>query len=712
MNVSVFLVFLYSMKFSADISLWYLMPIALIATALAYWMYSSKTNSWLRELSSKWKTLLIIMRASVLFLLAVLLFNIIFQHFYYKKEKPILVLGIDDSSSMLNYTDSITVHTNTKQFIDNCKEKLSEKYDIVAYSFSGIPNIIEDSITFLTDRTNLALALNQTKTEFYNRNLAGVVIISDGNYNTGANPIYSIDQFNTTSIFTLGVGDTIVKRDQLIKNIAHNDIAFFKNEFPIVVDIEGNKMGQTKSELYIQHKGKKIASEQIHFQNDHSEFKQVTFIISAQEPGIHTYTIHLQHAENEANYDNNSRTIYIEIIDTQSKVLLLSTAPNPDISALKSVWDKDQNLEIEFKLLEKWNGNIENTDLIVWHDPIRTTTQNQIKQIIENPVSKLFILGSQANASTIQQMNIGIELPSSNSLDDNEAKFNDGFNLFECSKDLKEAFNHYPPLKAKYGNVKIPKNSSVLTYQRIGAIAKNDPQIFFATSTTDKNKFKYGVIYGEGIWRWKLNEYARTNKVESFDELFSKIGQYLMVKQNTEPLRIHVPNNLTPNEEISIQATVLNATLQNIVSETVHFTLRSPNGKESKLQFGIVDSTYQLDLGKLPAGKYSWTAHCLISGKYHQKNGEFIVKQSFIEQAEVRANHELLQQMATLTDGSFHLLKNYDKLINELKNRKDFNSVSYQESSFKELIEYFNIFIIIVVLLIAEWFFRRYLGSY
>jgi len=700
------------MKFSSDISLWYLLPVAMLAIALAYLMYSSKKNSWISELSIKWKIFLITLRAVAIFLLSILLFNIIFQQFYYKKEKPIIIIGVDDSSSMLNYSDSLTIAPLAEELIAQSLDKLSDKYEIVVNSFSGVPQPINSPLTFLGDHTNLALALDQTKAEFYNRNLAGIVLVSDGNYNTGANPIYSLDKFHTTSIFTLAVGDTIIKRDQLIKHVTHNDIAFLKNEFPIAIDIEGNKMGQTSTDISVEHKGKRIASKTITFQDGVSDFEQITFLITANEPGIQAYTITLSHLENEANYENNSRTIYVEIIDSRSKILLLSSAPHPDISALKSVWEKDPNLEVSFQLLSEWKGELDNTDLIVWHDPSRVASQKNMQQILNNSISKLFIIGSQSQASTIRSMNLGIEIPTSNQLDDNEAKFNNGFNLFECSNELKKDIENYPPLKAKYGSIKTPKNTSTLIYQRIGNIIKENPQLFFATSKQENEIFKYGVIYGEGIWRWKLNEYARTKKVESFDELFAKIGQYLMVKKNTDPLRIHIPSNIIPNESVSIQATVLNASLQTINSETVHFILRSSGGKESKLQFGIVDSTYQLDLGKLPAGKYSWTAHCLISGKYHQKNGEFVVKSSFIEQAEGRANHQLLQQIATLTNGSFNTLKNYTKLIEELSNRDDFSSVSYQETSFKELIEYFNLFIIIVCVLIAEWFFRRYLGSY
>lgn len=701
------------MRFSSDISLWWLLPIGALAVILSLWMYSKKSNGWVADLSARWRIVLIVLRSLSLFLIALLLFGIIFQAFSYKKEKPILIIGIDDSSSVLNYSDSSAVPGLVQEVVQTAKTELSGKFDIIPYSFSGIPSALTENVQFNAESTDLSKALESTKSEFYNRNLAGVLLISDGNYNTGANPVYAAEKFNTSSIYTLGVGDTITKRDQLIKHIAHNDIAFLKNEFPVVVDIEGIKMGRTNTEVSIESNGKKIASKVVNFQDGVSDYEQVTFLLTAAAPGIQQYVVKLTHKENEYNYENNTRTIYVEVIDSRSKILLLSSAPHPDISALKSVWDKDQNLEVEFKLLSEWNKDLKNVDLIVWHEPGLNATRDVQQAILNNSISKLFIVGSQSNASSIYQLNLGVEIPSGRNLDDYEGNLNPGFNAFEYSDDLKKAFAYYPPLKAKFGNFRIPKDAAILSYQRIGPVVKKEAQLFFASGKPESGQsFKYGLIYGEGIWKWRITEYARTQSFTAFDELFSKTGQYLMVKQNTEPFRVTLPNRFTPNESISINATVLNASLEPVTTSEVHFILTSENGKESKLQFGVSGTAYKLDLGKLTSGKYTWKAYTSIAGKYHEKKGEFVVKPLFLEQADNRANHNLLNQLAEKTGGSFHLLKDYKTTIRELKNREDFSSTSYQESSFNELIEYFIIFLLLVLTLFTEWFLRRYLGSY
>jgi hypothetical protein len=701
------------MRFSSDISLWWLLPIAILAVVASLWMYSRKSNGWVSDLSKRWRTTFIVLRSFSVFLIAVLLFGIIFQAFNYKKEKPILVIGVDDSSSMHNYADSTQVSQLVEEVLELAKNELRGKFDILPYSFSGIPSLLNQKVRFNAESTDLSQAFEATKSEFYNRNLAGVLLISDGNYNTGSNPIYAAEKYNTASIYTLGAGDTITKRDQLIKHISHNDVAFLKNDFPVVIDIEGIKMGKIGTEVSIESNGKKIASQTIQFKDGVSDYEQVSFLLNATSPGIQQYVVKLTHKDKEYNYENNTRTIYVEVIDSRSKVLLLSAAPHPDISALKSAWDKDQNLEVNFKLLSEWNRDLKNVDLIVWHEPGLDATRDIQQAIMNNSISKLFIVGSQSNASSIHQLNIGVEIPAGKNLDDYEASLNSGFNSFEYSDELKKAFNYYPPLKAKFGNFRTPKDASVLLYQRVGPVVKKDALLFFANGKSESGaSYKYGFIYGEGIWKWKLTEYARTQNFVAFDELVSRTGQYLMVKQNTEPFRVTLPKKFTPSENVTINATVLNASLDPVTTSEVHFVLTNEKGKESKLQFGISGTNYKLDLGKLESGKYTWKAYTSINGKYHEKKGEFIVKPLFLEQADNSANHNLLRQLAEKTDGSFHTLKNYRQTIQELKNREDFSSMSYQETSFNELIEYFLIFLLLVLSLFAEWFLRRYLGSY
>lgn len=693
------------MNFASDISFFWLIPWLAISIGLALWLY--RGNSWTKEISSKWRTTLIVLRATSLFLIGLLLIGIIFQSFNYRTEKPVLVIGVDTSSSMKNYKDSLKMKSQITDMIDLAKKELGEKFEIASYQFGGELESL-DSIKFTKSSTDLAQSFEQVHSDYYNRNLGAILFVSDGNFNKGNNPVYSAKKLTMTPIYSLGVGDTIYKRDHFVKNVAVNDVAFINNQFPIVVDIEGNKMGKTSATVTVELDGKTVASQRISYEDGISDFKQVTFLVNATKVGFQQYTVRVDKQSNEYNYQNNARSFYIEVIDSRSKILIISDAPHPDIAALKSVFDADQNLEVQVSTTADWNKDLKNVDLIIWHDAGRTVAKEVRDKLLNNAISKLFILGTGSDKNGTAALGIGVGIPSTNQTDDVEGIINNGFSQFEISEDVKKAMKYYPPLKAKFGQLMTPNGIDILSYQRIGAIQKKDPQIFFGKT----GQFKYGVIYGEGFWRWKMAEYVRSESNVAFNEIVSKIGQFLLVKQNSSPLRITLPKKFRSDENVIVNATFLNQSLEPITTPTINFTLTDENKKVSKLQFGAVGKGYKLDLGQLAAGKYNWTATTKFDGKSHEKKGVFIVDNQSIEQLDTRANHSLLNQLATLTKGKFHPIDQFKKSIEDLKNRTDLASVSYQEATFNDLIEYWWMLFLLLLLLGTEWFLRRWLGSY
>lgn len=699
------------MQYSSDISLWWLIPLACIAFALAFWLYNKKSNSWIDHLSRKARLFLVVLRSISIFCIGLLLFGIIFQSFNYRVEKPILLLGIDNSSSMLNYSDSNNVPQTIQKLRTTFNDELSEKFELISYSFSGLPETLEDSILFNKESTDLALSLETVKNEFYNRNLAGIVMVSDGNYNTGFNPLYQAERFKTSSIYVLGVGDTITKRDQFIKHISYNDVAFYKNDFPIVVDVQGIKMEAIQTTVSIEHDGKLLQTEKITYPKSGDTFQQLTFFATASKPGIQKYTIRLRAEKNEYNYENNTQDIYINVIDNRSKVLILSSAPHPDITALKSVWEKDPNLEVQFSLLSEWDKNLKNVDLIVWHEAGQLQNSALIDVIMNNSIAKFFIVGSQSKTQSIQNLQLGIQIPSGTGLDDVFTGLNANFNLFQLSDDVYTRFENFPPLKTRYGRYQIPRNAQVLSYQRVGSVVKNDAQLFFS-KYNQKASYKYAFLVGEGLWRWKLVEFAKFGDNVAFDEVFSKTAQYLMLKTQTEPLRIILPKKFTTEAAISLEAIVLNPSLKPITTEDVYFEIKSEGQKITKLKFAKSNKKYNLELGLLPAGKYKWKASASISGKIHVQKGEFVVQPSYIEQQKSKANFHLMKKMAQNTKGKFSNLENFATIIEALKERNDFTSIKYRDTSFNELIHYFYLFILLITTLFIEWFLRRYWGSY
>ena len=607
---------------------------------------------------------------------------------------------------MMNYKDSSVIKKQITKFKKELSDQFKDRFDLIELNIGS--TISSGDVKFNENTSALELGFEKINIDYYNRNIGGIAFISDGNYNVGANPSYAAEKISMTPIFTLTVGDTIPKKDHFIKHITANDIAFLNNEFPVEVDLEAYKIGKRNVTLSIYQNGQKIASQAINYQSVKHDFQEVIFNLKADKIGFQTYTVKLEAIDGEYTLKNNQRSFYVEVIDSRSKVLLLSGAPHPDISAIKEVLEGNEGCEVITTLTSEWNKSLEGVDLIIWHEPGIKFDQSILELIKQKNTSTFYIIGPNTSSGIVSKLTIGISVANGNQLDETQASINKSFSAFELSEKAKEAVDFFPPLTSKFGSININGNNEVLLNQRIGSITKKDPLLFFI----NQNNAKIGVLYGEGIWRWRMNDYLRNSNQDAFNELFGKITNYLLVKQEGAGLRIEFPKRFTIDEEVFVNASFYNSSLEPITTPKISIEITDQKGKKYKSQFGVLGSIYKLALGKLKSGNYSWIAKTTFNGKSYSKKGTFLVEDIQIEKTESNANQGVMKQLAEQSNGKFYLLKNYKKALEDISKRKDITTISYAETSFDDLIDFIWIFVLIFVLISAEWFLRRWFGSY
>ncbi|MEJ6755628.1 MAG: hypothetical protein QNK78_01340 [Crocinitomicaceae bacterium] len=692
------------MKIFSDISLWWLIPLILVSVVLSIWYYRKQKQM---ERAPSWKKgILISLRSSALILLGILLYGILLETTESKTEKPVFITLLDNSSSMLNYSDSSSVKSKIDSFQKGLKTKYGKRFDFKTYVVDGDLKD-NDQYDFSGSVTNLNLGFNHIYNQFFNRNIGGICFVSDGNYNKGNSPKYVAEKISLTPIFSVGVGDTIQKRDQLIRNVAANDIAFFKNQFPIEIDIEANKMAASSCELELYQNDKVIASEKLRYTGKNFDFRHVTFLVEANQIGFVNYTVKLRHLDDESSYENNEQSVYIEVIDSRSKVLILSKAPHPDVPVIKSVIETDENLEVESKLISKWDGSFKDVELLILHGAGISSDAELIRQANAINLPIFYFVTAASSRSNVDKLNIGLSIPNDRRMDQVQGYFSEGFQLFELSEKAQKLLEKAPPIHVKFGDVKI-EGGSVLIAQRLGPVQKKDPILVFGKNT----KSKFGVFVGEGLWKWKFSEFRSTKNNNGFNEIIQKSIQYLVVKKNSDPLRINLPKRFNINNEIFINAEFYNSTLEQITTPDINFNLEDDNERNIPYVFAKNAKDYRLPLGKLKAGKYKWSADTKFDGNVHKKEGVFIVEDVSLEALSTSADHNLLKTIASNSNGKFYKIGLMDQLLADIGNRKDIVNISYDETDYSDLIDWKWLCLLVIVFLTTEWFIRRYSGSY
>lgn len=685
----------------------YWFPIWLILSiGISWWLYQK--NGWVNDISRAKRYALIALRSLGLFLLGVLLLGLLVEKKEYKKEKPLFISIIDPSTSMLNYSDSSSIPKETLRFYETLQNAVGKDHEVILYPNSTFFDSKEKEL-FKEQKSPLSTWIKNVYDGFYGRNIGAVVLISDGNYNQGKNPVQEASGIRSFPIYTIGVGDTIQKKDILVNDVRYNSIAFLGNKFPIEVQVKGFEIEQQrKVKLSLIANGKEISNNEIELLPDIESVQTSTFYVSADQVGIVEYEIALEEIENEANYANNKQTIFVEVLDARSKILLLAGAPHPDLGAIKNVLQKDKNLEIQVERIENLPQKLDVFDLIIWHDPGLNTTENQFQAIarVQKPI--WYIFGPNADPKSLSKLNIPVTLQQTGQLDNVGAAFQTTFDKFQFSEKGREGLKNLPPLSAHYGKLSVNGAIDVLFNQQVGNVEKDEPMFFFGA----KGVNKYAFLFGEGIWQWKLSEYQLYKRNVMFDELISKTVQYLSVRSDASRLNLKFPKEIVDDRELSIVANFYNESYELVTDATIEFMITNQKGEETRFNFLPRDKDYVLGLGRLPKGIYEWKAKAIYNGETFQKTGSFSVQSLKLEDLGTKANHNLLYQIAAVTGGKFYTMDQSEQLIEELNQREDIAVVSYESTFLQKLIDYWWIFFLIISFFTIEWIIRRYSGSY
>jgi hypothetical protein len=687
----------------SDFSLIWLIPWGFLALGLSYLFYRNQKN--IQGVGKVVRISLVGLRGVALFLLGMLLWGILIESSVSRLEKPIMLLLVDNSSSMLNYKDSSEVEKRISKLENDLISRYGDKFDLKRYSVDA--SVRTNQPDYKGQSSNLDAGFRYIYEQYYNRNIAGVCFVSDGNFNQGNSPQYTAEKIPLTPVFTIGVGDTVLKRDHYIRSVTANDIAFFKNKFPIEVAIEANKMKAGGYKVRLFQDGVEIAEEQLNYKGETVEFHNMQFIVDANTIGFTNYTVSLEEVDSESSLENNKKSVFVEVIDSRSKILMVSEFPHPDVTAIKQVLDKNPNAEVESILLSEWKGDLKDVELLIWQGAGVNTNTALVNEIRSSGVPTWYLMPINSVSNSVNALGIGLKLPNDRRTDDVHGYVNTGFQFFEVSEAVDKMLEKAPPVQVKYGTPKTEGGVPLIS-QRIGPVKKQEPILLFGKTV----RSKYAAFLGEGLWRWRLAEFSRTKEHKGFEELVQKTVQYLVVQKNTEPFRINLPRRFTINDPVTIQAEFYNEAFEPIVAPNISLQLTNELGKTIPYTFAKNSTDYTLGIGKLESGKYSWEASTTFNGKKYTKKGVFVVEEISLETLATRANHNLLQLLSDQSSGQFYQLNNVGQMLADLDERNDIVTVSYEEIDYNNLIDWKLIFALIAFLMTLEWFLRRYFGTY
>ena len=691
------------MKILFDFPVWYIVICILIAGLGAYFLY--RNDSKLKELPRSWKRLLGIFRFISLFVVLFLLLEPLLEYTKTKIEKPIVVIIQDNSESILARVDSAKFTQDYFSKIDKLKAQLASNFEIVPYVF-GEKLVEQNQPDFSSTSTNISRVFDDIQERYYGRNLGAIILASDGIYNRGSNPIYKARKLKNIPVYTILLGDSAAQKDLWIEEVLHNKLAYQGNMFLVEVVLNSNSIFDKSTNLSLFKSGEKLDARQVKISSNDG-IKKLVFEVEAKEVGLQKYSVVASEIEGEFTNSNNNFSFYVEVLKSKQQILLLANAPHPDVQALKSSLSLNENYDVEVKLMKELPEKLNPYDLIITHNLPQKNTA--FSALTNSKVPLLLVLGNQVDYQVLTELNIGLSVSGVSDFTEARAHVNSNFSGFEFLNESEEMLRVSSPLQVPFSDKYSLGNSfNTAVFQKIGSANTTYPLLSFGIVSEKK----VGYFLGEGIWRWRIQEYAESGQTIGFDQLFQQVAQLLAAKEDKSKFRVINKPTCESSEEVNFAAELYNESYQLVNSYEVELELRNENKEVFKYVFSPQGGSYKLSAGRLPPGKYQYDAKATLEDRSYTKNGEFSVVETGLELKNTQANHRVLYQISAETGGQSVGVNEVEGLYSSILTGKNMVNVSYQESEVDDLIELKYLFVLILLFLSVEWFVRKRNGGY
>ncbi|MFK2820277.1 VWA domain-containing protein [Flavobacteriaceae sp. LMIT009] len=667
----------------------YIIIAGIAAILLALFQYSYKSKK--RKLNPVFAFL----RFMTLFATALLIINPKFEKVTLQNEKPSLIVAVDNSESVtyLNHDESVL------DLVESVKgdNTLNDKFDVELFSFGKSLESI-DSISFNDAQTNIALLFKNIK-QVYKEKKAPVVLITDGNQTLGNDYQFVAKQYNQP-IFPVILGDTIRYSDLKIQQLNVNRYAYLYNQFPVEIIAVYNGGSSIDTQLIISKNGNVVHRQNINFSSEDNS-RTINVTLPANTVGVESYVATITPLNSEKNKTNNSKPFAIEVIDQKTSIAIISSITHPDIGALKKSIESSEQRSVTIVTPQEYLNNPNDFQAVILYQP-NSTFSSVYEFLNTNSFDRFTITGTQTDWFFVNQIQSNYRHEITGQLEDFQATLNNNFTTFIVNA---LDFESYPPLHSEFGAVNFNIPFEPLFYKRINTSVIDEPLM----ATFETTNFREVVLLGEGIWRWRAQEYLNQETFQEFDNFLGKAIQYITTNKRRTRLVVNYESFYDGNSDIRIGAQFFNKNYEFDNKASLIISLKNTETQQlTNIPFILKQSIYDVDLSNFSAGDYDFTVSAndgevIDSG--HIKILDFKVEEQFLN-----ANVTKLQQVATNSGGSSYFIANPNELFTNLMNDQRFTTIQRSTKNVVPLIDFKILLILIVGSLTIEWFLRKYNG--
>ena len=644
------------------------------------------------------------------------------------KPATVAVL-VDNSTSLSHNRHSAEQFAQIPAILQGIKSKLPAGVEIAQYAFADTikrDGAIDGSFPV----TAIGNALNYLKKDLAESNLQGVILLSDGVSNLGANPVTESRSLGVP-VTTLGFGDPNPLPDIRVSQISCNPVGFVGKEFPMEITIESRGFENLRLPIRIRQGQRVLVSKEIDLEGQGRQQKvSLAFLPDKEGEVILEASAPVQ--SNEESEKNNSRQVSVRIRASQIKILLASAQLNWDYKFLHRALAAKQDFKIDQSIdsPQRITGTVpfpETVDALDNYDALIlidfdadwfANRKQQLDAFFERTGKGLFFLAGEnfgAHPKTRLQADLLPYQPAAGntSIIRQEVQFtltergriHPLMRLAEDGAAAQRLLNDLPPFAGYIRSSAAAANATVIA--SVPGVIPGDTE----SPIMAVHRYRNGKIAMMSAFPfWRVDFLAKSIKEtdSTYNKLIDNMVLWLIAREDVERVTITPERPIfIAGESVRLNARVLDDSYVPVEDAEVEATLRSrQNPADSQIVNFRYDrpGNYSADLHYLPSGEYDVSGRVKREGVSIAKpQASFIVEPYSLEDLSQTANFDALKRISEVSGGQFYAIDDTASITQFA----GFEPKTFVRRSELTLFDNKFLLVFIILMLCTEWFLRK-----
>ena len=670
-------------------------------------------------------------------------------------QRNVLAIVLDDSRSMriADVDSARRLAAVQRVFADSTAlvKRLSDKFALRFFRFSAdaAPVSGASALSASGARTDLAAAFESVKQELADVPVSGIVLVSDGADNSDSDLSTALLglRIRHVPVYAVGVGQERFGRDLSIDRLDVPTTTLKGSGVLVTATVGARGAAGDSATVTTEADGRIVATQVVHLPGQR-EVVDVTTRVPPLDPGTHVITVRVSQLRGEVITENNEAQALLRVRPAYEKVLYLEGSPRFEFSFLRRAFEGDSAVRL-VGLLRSAKGkflriNVNDSLDLVGGFPTRREelfkyrglilgdieasyfTGDQLKMVaefVDRRGGALIALGGRhalgegayAGTPVADVLPVTLESGGRRSTDTATARLkitptaaglvHPALQLGPTAAMNTSRWDSLPTLTAVNQLGELRPGATRLLDGHAGT--RGEPRPILAVQRYGRGVAE--VLGVQDVWTWKMDPDSPVEN-RSYETFWRQLVRWSV---DQVPERVEVvaaPDRVGPGEPVTLRARVVDSVYLDVNDAVVTAEVTSPTGKVSNVSLDWTmkdDGTYAGRFVAEEQGAYRFTA-VAARGKDSTRSavGGLLAdsRGADMDHAELRA--PLLQRIAKETGGKYYPLNDLSRLPDDVLLTS--SGITAHES--RDLWDMPIVLLLVIILLGAEWGYRRWRG--